>query len=181
MTIEGERIHPGASLNLRPLENHIRNYFKQHMDEDVEIVWENDVTLEIHGDADEHKGDLKLHIPVNKKYEGMTLTVLHYTGGEVEELTGVVKDGVLTITTKSLSPFAVVAPEITEEPTVPEEEQPAEPEKPAAPEEEPEAPEADGKDDVPETGDSFPIWICAALMAAAAVGAIVLAKRKAVK
>jgi len=191
VAIEGV-LHPGASLNLRPLENHIRNYFKQHMGEDVELVWENDVTLEIHGDADEHKGDLKLHIPVNKKYEGMTLTVLHYTGGEVEELTGVVKDGVLTITTKSLSPFAVVAPEEAEEPVVPEEEKPAEPEEPAAPEEEPAAPEEEPeapeedtevveKDDVPETGDSFPIWMCAALMAAAVVGAVVLAKRRAVK
>lgn len=96
---------------MQPLKNHVRNYFKQHMPEGMDIIWENDVMLEIHGEAPKHKGSLKLSIPVNQKYNGMKLKVLHYKDGEIEELEGKVEKGILTITTSSLSPFAVIAGE----------------------------------------------------------------------
>lgn len=152
--VEGN-LHPAAKLNMRPLQNHVKNYFKQHMPKDTEIVWQNDVTLEIYGTADEHQGDLKLHIPVNKKYNGLTLTVLHYTNGEVEELKGTVNGDILTITTKSLSPFAVLAPTDVadlpaKDPTL---------------------------DEVPKTGDTSNLPLCIITIILAA-GAITFIKRR---
>ena len=141
------------------------------MGENVEIAWENDITLEIRGEADKHVGDLTLNIPVNKKYEGLTLTVLHYVGGEVEELEGIVKDGVLTVKTKSLSPFAVIVP-VEEEIIVPDDNETApEDSEPAVPEDE------TGKDYVPETGEHTAIWIAAVLMLAAAAAVLFAVKR----
>lgn len=184
-SIEGV-LHPGAKLNMRPLENHIRNYFKKHMKEDVEIIWENDVTLEIFGEADEHKGDLTLNIPVNKKYDGMKLTVLHYTGGEVEELEGVVKDGILTITTKSLSPFAVIAPEETGSDENGEitggesESSPGSGEPDSETPSDDEAADTDKKDDIPDTGDISTILLAAAaLIAISSIAALILIKKAA--
>ncbi|MDL2238389.1 immunoglobulin domain-containing protein [Christensenellaceae bacterium OttesenSCG-928-K19] len=103
-------LHPAAELWITPIEDTaIINMFNNALSTGESIIWMNDVSLGIQGQADEFKGELGLSIPVGTQYNGQTLTVLHSTENGLEKLQGVVKDGTLPITTSGLSPFAVVA------------------------------------------------------------------------
>ena len=57
---------------------------------------------------DGFEGKLKLTFPVDKKYEGRTVHVLHYVNGKVETTAVQVKDASVSIEVDSLSPFALV-------------------------------------------------------------------------
>ncbi len=50
----------------------------------------------------------KLNLPVGKKYNGNTMDVLLYTGGEVKKLSGTVTDGYITVKVTQLGDFGVV-------------------------------------------------------------------------
>ena len=50
----------------------------------------------------------KLSLPVGKKYNGNTMDVLLYTGGEVQKLSGTVTDGYITVKVTQLGDFGVV-------------------------------------------------------------------------
>ena len=50
----------------------------------------------------------KLSLPVGKKYNGNTMDVLLYTGGEVKKLSGTVTDGYITVKVTQLGDFGVV-------------------------------------------------------------------------
>lgn len=50
----------------------------------------------------------KLSLPVGKKYNGNTMDVLLYTGGEVKKLSGTVTDGYIAVKVTQLGDFGVV-------------------------------------------------------------------------
>lgn len=50
----------------------------------------------------------KLNLPVGKKYNGNTMDVLLYIGGEVKKLSGTVTDGYITVKVTQLGDFGVV-------------------------------------------------------------------------
>lgn len=79
--------------------------------EGEEIVVGTEISLKTHGNATKHKGKLTVSIPVDEKYNGMKMKILHDKGDSVEILYGKVKEGLLVFETESLSPFAVVASE----------------------------------------------------------------------
>ena len=56
-----------------------------------------------------YQGELLITLNVGKQYENQKLYILQNRDGKIERLEGVVKDGVLSFTTASLSPFAVVS------------------------------------------------------------------------
>lgn len=56
-----------------------------------------------------YTGPLTLTIPVDAKYNGKTLTVLHCAQGTLKTYTSLVKDGKITLTVTELSPFGVFA------------------------------------------------------------------------
>lgn len=60
------------------------------------------------GEETEFGGTLALNINVGSQYEGKTLTVLHVVDGKVEQLTGTVKDGILTVSVTKLGKLGVV-------------------------------------------------------------------------
>lgn len=59
--------------------------------------------------SDLYTGQLTLTIPVDAKYNGKTLTVLHCAQGTLKTYTSLVKDGKITLTVTELSPFGVFA------------------------------------------------------------------------
>ena len=68
-----------------------------------ELILYGDIAL--NGD---YKGDLTVSIPVDAKYNGQTVTILHCNNGKLEGIDVVVSNGYATGTFPSLSPFAVV-------------------------------------------------------------------------
>ncbi|MFA5585733.1 MAG: hypothetical protein WDA02_04210 [Saccharofermentanales bacterium] len=56
---------------------------------------------------DLYSGQLTLTIPVNAKYNGKTLTVLHCAQGTLETYTPLVEGGKITLTVTELSPFGI--------------------------------------------------------------------------
>lgn len=50
----------------------------------------------------------QLHFPMEEKYNGQTLRVLHQTTSGIETLSGKVENGILTVTVNEVSQFAVV-------------------------------------------------------------------------
>ncbi|MDL2238423.1 InlB B-repeat-containing protein, partial [Christensenellaceae bacterium OttesenSCG-928-K19] len=57
----------------------------------------------------QHSGNIELRLPVDSSYNGQSMSVWHCKRGHVEKLSGTAKDGVVSITVSSLSPFAVFA------------------------------------------------------------------------
>lgn len=65
-------------------------------------------------------GKLKVTFPVDARYNGMQVTVLHFTDHGVDRMPATVTNGSVTVEVDSLSPFAVIVPlevEQTTEPT----------------------------------------------------------------
>ncbi len=68
-----------------------------------------DISLQQDGSTVPYEGEITLNFPVGDQYNGQTLTLLHYVDGAIESYTGIVQNGVLTITVSHLSPFIVLA------------------------------------------------------------------------
>jgi hypothetical protein len=72
-----------------------------------EMIFAYDISLK-KGPSRSYKGELEISFPVGEQYNGQTLTLLHYINGAVEKQTGIVRNGVLSVTVTQLSPFAVL-------------------------------------------------------------------------
>lgn len=70
---------------------------------DAVVLFAKDIKL-----SQSYSGKLILTLPIDAKYNGQTVTILHDNNGKLERYTAVVKDGKVTIEITSLSPFVIL-------------------------------------------------------------------------
>ena len=116
-----------------------------------------------------YRGSVEVSIPVGSEYDGQALTVLHCLDHELESRELTAKDGYVTGTFTSLSPFAVLKPDAEGAPGT---------------DANAENPETGGDTSNPQTGDDgpHPLWWLWILIPAAAltigIGFIIWRRRK---
>jgi hypothetical protein len=79
----------------------IRRWMK---DDAYVLLYYKDISL-----TEDYEGVLTLTIPVDAKYNGKTMTILHCAKGTLKRYTSIVKDGTVSFVVTELSPFAVFA------------------------------------------------------------------------
>ena len=108
MTLSGDRIHENARLTVTENRLHtsgscdhcsqIRQWQQQGS-----VVAVYDVSL-----SRDFRGSVTLTFPVPSRYNGKTMTVVHCLHNKLEYYEAVAKNGKVTVTVESLSPFAIL-------------------------------------------------------------------------
>ena len=94
---------------------------------------------------DSYTGNIKVSLPVDSKYNGRIVTVLHQKkDGSIETFEREVKDGFVEVTVNELSPFMISLDKAI----------------------------TDGLDDVPKTGDEFPTTLIGIIALVSLIGAL---------
>lgn len=117
LTSEGTNI--SVSVNSADNANIVVNEIDKNSDlyKELESKYKNlDIQLaydiSIEGD---YEGNIKVSLPVGSKYEGKTVTVLHYcSDGTVDRYRVVVVDGKVSVDVSELSPFVILTDRVPE-------------------------------------------------------------------
>lgn len=110
IAVEGEDLVEGVELKVKKLgkDDEDVKRMRKEIPSSKSLYRRFDVKLVKDGNELELTNPLTISIPVGKKYDGETLTVLHCMSDKVEKLTGKVEHGIITFQTNSLSSFGVV-------------------------------------------------------------------------
>ena len=110
IAVEGEDLVEGVELKVKKLgkDDEDVKRMRKEIPSSKSLYRRFDVKLVKDGNELELTNPLTISIPVGKKYDGDTLTVLHCMSDKVEKLTGKVEHGIITFQTNSLSSFGVV-------------------------------------------------------------------------
>lgn len=107
--VSGENLPEGTEVVLKDVSTEVKEQFAGALGTGERILWEREISLTADGKEVKPDGKMEVSVWVGADYEGKTLKVLQSKGnGQMEELTGTVKDGYLVFGTSSLEPVAVV-------------------------------------------------------------------------